>query len=187
MEDLDSCVLVLSPDADLAGDMETSKSTSGMFLELRSADGTRHWPLSWRSRKQGPTASSTCEAEYISLSTAMKLEGLPMQDLFSRALGREVTLEAREDNTQCIAAVKNGYSAALRHLPRTERIALSVCHELFIENEGTYVLKYEPSEEHRGDIFTKKLSPMSFERAVEMACLRRMNQDDSQRTATGTD
>ena len=186
-KDLHSCVLVISPDADLAGDMETTKSTSGMFLELRSADGMRTWPLSWRSKKQGSTASSTCEAEYISLSSAMKLEGLPMQDLFATALGREMTVEAREDNTQCIAAVKNGYSAVLRHLPRTERIALSVCHELFIENEGTYVLKYEPSEEHRGDIFTKKLSPILFERAVNMACLRRMTKDDSQRTATGSD
>ena len=71
--------------------------------------------------------------------------------------------------------------------PRTERIALSVCHELFIENEGTYVLKYEPSEEHRGDIFTKKLPPILFERAVDMACLRRMTKDDSQGTATGSD
>ena len=173
-------MLVISPDADLAGDMETTKNTSGMFLELRSADGVRTWPLSWRSKKQGSTASSTCEAEYISLSTGMKAEGLPMQDPFTAALGRDVIMEAREDNTQCIQAVRTGYSPALRHLPRTERIALSVCHELFVESEGLYVLKYEPSEEHRGDIFTKKLPPILFERAIGMACLRRISEDKSE-------
>ena len=37
------------------------------------------------------------------------------------------------NNAQCIAAVNNGYNAAPRFLPRTERIALGVVHEVFIE------------------------------------------------------
>jgi len=37
-EDLQTTILVMSPDADLAGDLESSKSTSGLWLELRSAD-----------------------------------------------------------------------------------------------------------------------------------------------------
>ena len=49
-EDLADAQLVMSPDADLAGDLQTAKSTTGMFLELRSRDGERSWPLSWRSK-----------------------------------------------------------------------------------------------------------------------------------------
>jgi hypothetical protein len=46
--DADDAIVVMSPDADLAGDMGTAKSTSGMWLEVRSSCGTRSWPLSWR-------------------------------------------------------------------------------------------------------------------------------------------
>ena len=86
--DLNTCEIWMSPDADLNGDMETSKSTSGLWVELVSEDGLRTWPLAWRSKKQGSTASSTPEAETISMATGLKGEGLPMQDLFSAALGR---------------------------------------------------------------------------------------------------
>ena len=58
-DDLLTAQLVASPDADLAGDKGTTKSTSGLWLELRSLDGRRSWPLTWHSRKQGSTASHT--------------------------------------------------------------------------------------------------------------------------------
>ena len=57
-------------------DLESTKSTSGLWLEPGSEDGKRCWPLSWRSKRQGSTASSTCEAEMISLATALKAEVL---------------------------------------------------------------------------------------------------------------
>ena len=90
--EVDTCEIVMSPDADLNGDMETTKSTSGLWVELRSADGLRSWPLAWRSMRQGSTAFTTPEAETISMATGLKSEGLPMQDLFSAALGRTVHL-----------------------------------------------------------------------------------------------
>ena len=131
-------MLVMSPDADLAGDLETTKSTSGLWIELQSADGKRCWPIAWRSTRQGSTASSTCEAETISMATALKSEALPLLELFGEALNRKVMLECREDNTQCISAVKSGYSAALRHLPRTERISVGVISETFVtDNVGS--------------------------------------------------
>ena len=39
--DADDALVVMSPDADLVGDMETAKPTSGMWLEVRSSCGTR--------------------------------------------------------------------------------------------------------------------------------------------------
>ena len=39
--DADDALVVMSSDADLAGDMEKAKFTSGMRLEVRSSCGTR--------------------------------------------------------------------------------------------------------------------------------------------------
>ena len=173
--DLETCEIWMSPDADLNGDMETSKSTSGLWVELASADGLRTWPLAWRSKRQGSTASSTPEAETISMATGLKSEGLPMQDLFSAALGRTVHLRCLEDNTTAITAARAGYSPALRHLPRTERISVGVLYEVLVES-GDCTLQYQASAEHKGDMFTKRLDPATFEAAIARANLRRMTQ-----------
>ena len=172
-EDLQTAVLVMSPDADLAGDLETTKSTSGLWLELRSEDGTRCWPLSWRSKRQGSTASSTCEAEMISLATALKAEVLPMMELLEQSLGRPVQLRCLEDNTQCLQAAETGYSAVLRHLPRTERISVGVVHETFTEKSHQHELLYQETASHKGDMFTKRLDPVAFERALTLINLVR--------------
>ena len=82
------------------------------------------------------------------MAIALKFEALPLLGLFSGALGRKVTLECREDNTQCISAVKTGYSAALRHLPRTERISMGVVSETFATNACRIVC--QESSLHKG-------------------------------------
>ena len=89
-----------------------------------------------------------------------------MVDMFSQALSRPMGLLCLEDNTQCIAAVKKGYSPALRHLHRAERIALGVAHEQFFGENTNFVLEYQASSLHKGDSFTKKLQPNAFEEAV---------------------
>eukprot|EP00972_Heterocapsa_arctica_P010689 1567872-Heterocapsa_arctica.AAC.1 len=63
------------------------------------------------------------------MANALKSEALPMVDMFSQALDREVGLTCLEDNMQCFAAVRKGYLPSLRHLWRTERIALGTAHE----------------------------------------------------------
>ena len=166
-EDFADAQLVMSPDADLAGDLETAKSTTGMFLELRSKDGTRSWPLSWRSKRQGSTATSTCEAECIAMSTSTRAEAIPMQIFLEAALGRRVDLVCLEDNTQCLGAVKSGYSAALRSLPRTERISLPVAHEMFMLTPGNEI-RHQPTDTHKGDVFTKWMEPSKFEMALDL-------------------
>ena len=84
--DKESCLSVMSPDADFAGDLETTKSTSELWAEITSADGKRCWPIAWRSKHQGSTASSTCEAEFVSMATALRSEALPLLGLFNEAL-----------------------------------------------------------------------------------------------------
>ena len=88
-------------DADLAGDHSTTRSTSGMFLAMVSEDGNRSWPISWGSKKQPTTASSTCEAEtlsILSLSIGLRKEAIPMLSLLEVLLNRPVQLICFEDN-----------------------------------------------------------------------------------------
>jgi hypothetical protein len=51
-------------DSDLAGDIDTSKSTSGTLFFLGKC------LISWQSVKQQVVALSSCEAEYIAATTA---------------------------------------------------------------------------------------------------------------------
>ena len=58
------------------------------------------------------------------------------------------------------------YSAALRSLPRTERISLSVAHEAFMLTPGNEI-RHQPTETRKGDVFTKRMEPTKFETALE--------------------
>ena len=51
--------LTVFSDADMAGDIDRRRSTSGVLVFLGSA------PISWLSLKQKVVALSTCEAEYV--------------------------------------------------------------------------------------------------------------------------
>ena len=95
-----------------------------------------------------------------------------MQIFLEAALGRRVGLVCLGDNTQCLGAVKSGYSAALRSLPRTERISLSVAHETFMLTPGNEI-RHQPTDTHKGDVFTKRMEPTKFETALDLLGLRR--------------
>ena len=186
--DISTVEIHVYPDADLGGDGSTTKSTAGLWVELATPDSSRSWPVMWSSRKQACTASSTCEAETLSLDSAASLlglsgavrkEGAPLQALLSATLGRPVRMIVFEDNTQCIAAVRRGYSASLRHLPRTQRLALGVMHEIFYGDEdecgeaaGLCELRYCESKRHKGDVFTKVLPRGPFRDALARIGMR---------------
>ena len=61
---LDTARFVGYCDSDLAGDVDTSKSTTGTMFFLGDC------LLSWQSLKQKVVALSSCEAEYIATATA---------------------------------------------------------------------------------------------------------------------
>ena len=65
------------------------------------------------------------------MATVLKSEALPLLELLCEAMNCRVMLESRENNTLCISSVRKGYSAAFRHLPRTERVAMGVVSETF--------------------------------------------------------
>jgi hypothetical protein len=168
-----SCLrLVAWPDADLNGDVMSSKSTSGFFLELAGAGG-RAMPLAWGSKRQGCTSSHTCEAEVVSLSSALRTELLPAQVLLEVILGRPVEAVLKEDNSATIVSCNKGYSPAMRYVNRTQRVSLGFINDILkkeeVPGEGKVVLEKAPTLEHKGDMFTKAIDTSAkFKRALEM-------------------
>ena len=84
---------------------------------------------------------------------------------------RPIELVAKVDNTQCITAVRKGYSKKLPFLERAHKCSIGAVNELI--NSGDLVVEYAPTLTHRGDGFTKALTPIKFLAAREMMGLVR--------------
>lgn len=171
-DDCKTAVLVYSPDAELGSDTSSTKSSYGMWLALESEDGKRSWPLGWFCKKAGHTSCSTADSEVYALIGAndvgLKREVIPTLEQLEISLNRPVKLICKEDNTQCIAAVKRGYSPSLRYLKRHTRCSLGFCHEVFFHDPDEGVARYDahleycPSADQQGDWMTKALDKGAF-------------------------
>jgi hypothetical protein len=89
-------------DSDLAGDVDTRKSTTGVLFFL---DGNL---ITWQSQKQRVVALSSCEAEYIAATTAV-CQGIWLARLLAELKGEE---EARPfslkiDNQSAVQLSRN--------------------------------------------------------------------------------
>ena len=74
------CRLGLFQDADFAGDLEDSKSTSGGTLCVFGSH--TFVPISWMCKKQTAVSHSSTESEIISLDTGLRLDGLLALELW---------------------------------------------------------------------------------------------------------
>ena len=87
----DELHLRLSADADLASDVPSMKSTSGIFLAI-FGNNTKA-PLNARSKRQSAVSHSTPEAEIAAVDEALRTEGIPATLLWNTILKREVRVE----------------------------------------------------------------------------------------------
>ena len=119
--------------------------------------------------------------------SGLKREVIPVLDQLERNLGRMVELVGQEDNTQCIAAIKRGYSPSLRYLKRHCRTSLGFSNEVFYGKDETtgkplYRARLEYTEtltsKQKGDWMTKGLDKTAFENARWQAGYRRLTQED---------
>ncbi|CAM8951267.1 unnamed protein product [Rhodiola kirilowii] len=88
-------------DSDMAGDVDDRKSTTGVFFKLGQS------MITWQSQKQKVVALSSCEAEYITATTAA-CQAIWLARLLSELLKTEpkcVTLKV--DNKSTISLCKN--------------------------------------------------------------------------------
>ena len=197
-DDLQTVELWFWPDADLGGDLSTTKSTSGFWLELSTPDGLRCWPVAWGCSKQSTTSTSTNESESKTVITGLEGEHFSNEtkaDLSSITGGlkktviatlgmlefcleRPVKLVIQEDNSQCISAIKRGYSPALRYLQRHCRMDLGFSNEVVMgyypDGSKMYLseIRHAGTATHKGDFLTKPLDRSKFINAKQLIHLQ---------------
>lgn len=164
----------LYADADFAGlwgsehasDPTCAKSRTGYLVTLSDT------PVLWASKLQTEIALSTCEAEYIALSTGMKAL-LPIRSLFQSLA---VTLEIPHEELTKVCAVWEDNNAALKlataqfpnMTPRTKHIAVK--YHWFKQHleEGKIEVRSIDTKVQKADIFTKGLAKRDFEEKRKM-------------------
>lgn len=132
-------------DADWASDIEDRKSVSGFaFFVFGNL-------VSWSSKKQTTVATSSSEAEYIALSSAVSeavwLSGI-LDDL---KLKNSSPVTIYEDNQGCIGMAKNCESKRSKHI--------DVKHHFVRDHisNGNVRIEYVRTEDQLADLFTKPM------------------------------
>jgi hypothetical protein len=96
-------------DSDLVGDVNTTKSTSGVLYFLGNN------VVSWQSQKQRVVALSSCEAEYIATTTA-SCQGMWLGRLLTEIRGGEIdSITLKIDNLSAIQLSRNPNHINTRH------------------------------------------------------------------------
>jgi hypothetical protein len=135
-------------DSDMAGDTDTSKSTTGWLISLGS----------WQSQKQKVVALSTCEAEYMA-ATVAACQGIWLARLLGDLRSTAVEgVELKVDNQSALALMKNpDFHDRSKHIrTRYHFIRQSV-------EEGEIQPGYVCSQEQLADLLTKALLKARFE------------------------
>jgi hypothetical protein len=101
--------------------------------------------------------------------------------LWQHLLNRPVASRLHEDNESAIKIIRSGYSTALRHIVKTQRVSIASLHEHFSDPLNTLV--YCPTLEQRADFLTKPLDRIKLHCALDMIGLR-INCDKSATTSS---
>ena len=96
----------------------------------------------------------------------MRSHVLPLQVLWEAFLGRPVLARVFEDNAAVVTVVQSGFSVALRHLVKHQRISLGLIHDC-IQDDRHCVVQHIATKQQKGDIFTKKMLRQAFEHCLQ--------------------
>jgi hypothetical protein len=142
--------LVGYSDSDHAGDIDTSKSTSGIPFFGKCL-------VSWQLVKQQVVSLSSCEAEYIAASTA-STQSLWLVRLLGDLLGRGTgAVELRVDSKSALALAKNPvFHERSKHI-RVRYHFIRDCLE-----EGSFKACYINTKDQLADLLTKLLGRIKF-------------------------
>ncbi|XP_066333359.1 secreted RxLR effector protein 161-like [Miscanthus floridulus] len=149
--------LTVFSDADMAGDIDGRRSTSGMLVFLGSA------LILWLSLKQKVVALSTCEAKYIAAPTAA------CQVVWlRRLLGEPTSVEAHPpalvvDNQPIIALAKN----LVLH-DRSKHIDVKFYFLRDCVDGGQIVIEFNETGRQLVDVLTKPLRRLRLTELKEM-------------------
>mmetsp|Transcript_28700 Transcript_28700/g.41073 ORF Transcript_28700/g.41073 Transcript_28700/m.41073 type:complete len:760 (+) Transcript_28700:1583-3862(+) len=148
-------------------DPSTAKSRMGFVLMFAGC------PLIWSSKLQTEIALSSTEAEYISLSAAMR-EVLPLLSLMKEARNYGVPVEIGKVDIHCKIFEDNSGALELAKVPkmrpRTKHLNIKYHHFRQHVQSGLLSLHAVTTEQQIADIFTKPLSDLLFQRHRRAIC-----------------
>src|SRR5438105_7139583 len=148
----DSAHLTGYSDSDMAGSVDTRKSTSGVLFFLGRS------PVSWQSVKQKVVALSSCEAEYIAAATAA-FQGVWLARLLGELDRKEAeAVGLRVDNKAAIALSKN----PMFH-DRSKHIDTRFHYICDLVEDGSVEVEHITTEEQLADLLTKGLGRARFQ------------------------
>jgi hypothetical protein len=138
-------------DSDLAGDIDSRKSTSGVIFFL----GDR--AISWQSVKKKVVALSSREAEYIAAATA-SCQGVWLGRLLGELMNTAASKPLLKiDNKSAISLIKNPvHHDRSKHIDVRFHLIRDHVHRRLIEVE------FVRTDEQLGDVLTKPLSKHKF-------------------------
>ena len=138
-------------DADMAGDIDTRKSTTGVIYFLGKN------VITWQSQKQKLVALSSCEAEYIAGTTAA-CQGVWLARLLAELKGKEEgAVKINIDNQSAVQLSKNPvFHNRSKHID-TRFHFIRECIE-----EGRVCVASIGTTEQLADIMTKALARERF-------------------------
>lgn len=139
-------------DASLGDDLSDRRSTLAYCTTLGSG------PISWKSTRSKPVATSTAESEYYAASAGGKEVVYLRQLLASLGYTQTGPTPFSCDNQAAIAIAKNP-----EHHSRTKHI--DICYHWIRDavKRGVLQLQYLPSEENPADLLTKALGRKQHE------------------------
>lgn len=143
--------LVIYSDADLAGDRETSRSTSGVYMCIRASH--TFVTLQGISKRQTSVSRATAEAELVAADMAIRREALPALQLWEQLTSREMVVTLMEDSMSAITIMKTGRNPNMSHMSRTHRIIIGFMHE--VVSRGQISLCHFRTSDMCADVFTK--------------------------------
>jgi hypothetical protein len=143
--------LVIFSDADMAGNIDGRRSTSGLLVFLGPA------PISWQSLKQKIVALSTCEAEYVAAATGA-CKGVWLRRLLEEITGgEEATPALKVDNQPAIVLAKN----PVLH-DKSKHIDMKFHFLRSCVDEGKIVIEFVDTSRQLTDILTKSFGRLRF-------------------------
>lgn len=132
-------------DASYGNCLDTRRSFSGYLFQLGNST------ISWRSRKQRSVAHSSCEAEYMALSLAVK-QYIWLRSGLRQLSSASVPMSLSTDSNAAVDLASNPkLNDASKHID----IAYHFTREKV--NDGTLTLLHVPSSDNLADICTKGL------------------------------
>jgi hypothetical protein len=148
-------------DADLGGEIDTSKSTSGIVVY---ALGNL---VIWKSKKQTLVAQSTMQAEMIATAYG-KVQVDWLKDVISEiGFGIGIAKQILNDGLNCITTLNSGnFQSESRHL----RLRFHSIHEAVAKRD--LEIRHIPGTEMKADALTKALGGVKLGEFVEEIGLR---------------